>query len=148
MSDISKHKHIITHVMLPLLIGGMIYLIFRNNTLIMFKWVDFIGFTKHINNLREIINPIKLYIPKWVFYSLPDGLWTYAFTSSFIIFNDKNIIWLVMTFVLSIGVEILQGFQIFPGTYDPLDLLFCIIGYVLPFLVFKSYKRSCIALNH
>lgn len=145
MLNSSIYKHIIAHVILPLLMGGFIYLIFRSEQLIMFKCLDYIGFTNHINNLREAINPIKYYMPNWILYSLPDGLWTYAFTSALIIFGDKNIAWLVLPFALSVGIEFLQYLGLFKGTYDPLDMLFCILGYVLSFVIFNRYKRSYIA---
>jgi len=126
------------HVILTLTLGGFIYILFRSNTLLMFKWFDFISLNHQISILRETINPIKQYLPNWFYFSLADGLWTYAFTSVFLIFGDKNKYWLLVPFALSIGVEILQYWGLFKGTYDPLDLLFCVIGYVLPFYIINQ----------
>jgi len=108
----------------------------------MFDWFEELGVLHPIKELREITNPIKSYIPNWIYFSLPDGLWTYSFTSAFLLFEDKGKYWLALPFVLSVGVEILQYLELFKGTYDPLDLLFCIVGYVLPFLILKPTESK------
>ncbi len=131
------YLNFIINIALPLFVGGFIYILFRNESLIMFDWFDKLGLLEPIKELREIINPIKPYMANWIYFSLADGLWTYAFTSAFLLFGDRNRYWLALPFLLSIGVEMLQYLGLFKGTYDPLDLLFCVIGYVLPFIVFK-----------
>jgi len=85
----------------------------------MFDWFEELGVLHPIKELREITNPIKSYIPNWIYFSLPDGLWTYSFTSAFLLFEDKGKYWLALPFVLSVGVEILQYLELFKGTYDP-----------------------------
>lgn len=128
------------HVLLPLLIGGLIYVLFRNESLIMFKWFDNLGLLEQIKGLRAVLNPMKSILPNWVYYSLADGLWTYAFVSAYLIYYKVDY-WLLLPFVLSIGVEILQYFQLFQGTFDVIDLLCCIVGYTLPFLLLKNYYQ-------
>jgi len=113
----------------------------------MFKWLKDLGLLQSIKQLRDTINPIRSYIPNWVYFSLVDGLWTYAFTSAFLLFGDKNKYWLVVPFILSVGVEMLQYLRLFKGTYDPLDLLFCMIGYVLPFIIIRLPKGNYILIN-
>lgn len=44
-------KHISLNIILPLLIGGLLYIVFRNDSLLMHKWFDFISLERHINNL-------------------------------------------------------------------------------------------------
>lgn len=58
---------------LMLFMGGMIYLLFRNDSLLMFEWVRSVGLENSLNYARD--NTSRLYISYWVKYSLPDGLW-------------------------------------------------------------------------
>ena len=131
---------VLMHVLIPLLIGGLIYLLFRNESLIMFKWFDNLGLLEQIKELRATLNPMKSILPNWIYYSLADGLWTYAFVSAYLIYYKVDY-WLLLPFLLSIGVEILQYFQLFQGTFDVLDLLCCIVGYTLPFLFLKNFHQ-------
>ena len=128
------------HVLVPLLVGGLIYILFRNESLLMFNWFDNLGILEQIKELRAVLNPMKTILPNWVYYSLADGLWTYAFVSAYLIYYKIDY-WLILPFLLSIGVEILQYFQLFQGTFDVIDLLCCIIGYTLPFLLLKNYYQ-------
>lgn len=128
------------NVLVPLLIGGLIYILFRNESLIMFNWFDYLGLLEQIKELRATLNPMKSILPNWIYYSLADGLWTYAFVSAYLIYYKVDY-WLLLPFLLSIGVEILQYFQLFQGTFDVIDLLCCIVGYTLPFLLLKNYHQ-------
>lgn len=60
---------------------------------------------------------------------LADGLWAYALTSVIlIIWNRKiNIIWLSVVFVIFLGFELLQYFNLLPGTGDIIDIIFYFI---------------------
>ena len=145
MMNLIKTKHqfiheVLMHVLIPLLIGGLIYLLFRNESLIMFNWFDDLGLLEQIKELRATLKPMKSILPNWIYYSLADGLWTYAFVSAYLIYYKIDY-WLILPFVLSIGVEVLQYFQLFQGTFDVLDLLCCIVGYTLPFLLLKNYYQ-------
>lgn len=145
MINLIKTKHqfiheVLIHVLIPLLIGGLIYLLFRNESLLMFKWFDNLGLLEQIKELRAAISPVKSILPNWIYYSLADGLWTYAFVSAYLIYYKVDY-WLLLPFLLSIGVEILQYFQLFQGTFDVLDLVCCIVGYTLPFLLLKNYHQ-------
>tara|TARA_R110002049_G_C9172462_1_gene562054 strand:+ start:5790 stop:6227 length:438 start_codon:yes stop_codon:yes gene_type:complete len=138
--------NVVINVISPLTLGGFIYILFRSKTLLMFNWFDVIGFTYHIQTLRDIVNSVNYYLPQWIYFSLPDGLWTYAFTSAILLF-DENKYFLLIPFSLSIVIELLQFFNLFKGTYDPIDLIFYFLGYVLPFFVFKNYKNIPVTLN-
>ena len=74
-------KMILIHVISPLIIGGILYVVFRTKSLRMFGWFEFIGFNSEISFLRKYVSPLKSWLPSWVYFSLPDGLWVYSFTS-------------------------------------------------------------------
>ncbi len=122
----------IVHCLIPLLIGGLLYILFRSTTLRMFDWFSFVGIDKIIHSARTFVLDFKNSIPNWIYYSLPDGLWVYSFTSAILIFwnNDskKSTLWLLVPFITGVLIEIFQGFKLFPGTFDILDLTFSILG--------------------
>ena len=68
-------KVIIALVLLS--IGGLIYLTFRGENLLMFNWLNELDLMYQIDNLRAYNQ--KIYLYDWVLYSLPDGLWLLAY---------------------------------------------------------------------
>lgn len=123
----NKTFQILLHVLLPIYVGGFIYILFRSKSLVMFDWFEAIGILDFIQTLRNYFIGIKGNVPIWVYYSLPDGLWTYSFTSTILLFESNWKVlkfWLLVPFLFGPLIEIFQLFRLFPGTFDPLDLLF------------------------
>jgi len=140
-------KLVLIHCVFPLMIGGVFYLLFRSTSLRMFNWFGMIGLEKPIQVSRTFALVFKKDIPSWVYFSLPDGLWTYSFTSSIVIFwkADARQVnrWLLMPFLFAIVLEVFQCFHVFPGTFDFLDLLCSIIGLLLSkILVTKKINEN------
>ena len=135
------------HIILPLFIGGLIYLSFRSTTLNMFKWFELLSLSNFINSLRETLYPIKSILPEWTIYSLPDGLWVYSFSSSFIIIWNEDFEmakpWLIIPLFLGAFAEIFQYFKILPGTFDLIDFFVCITASILSiyFVKLKILKK-------
>lgn len=130
------------HCFLPIILGGMIYVLFRPLSLKMFDWFEFIGLMDIILKMRDF-SQNYLFFPNWFYYALPDGLWTYAFTSSFMLIWGKSSTlkyWLAIPFILSIIPELLQYFNLLVGTFDLYDLLFQLFGFFISFLYF-SFKQ-------
>lgn len=138
-----KRNLIIAHTILPLLVGGLLYISFRSTTLKMFSWFKFIGIENTILNIRQQLSPLKLNLPEWTYFSLPDGLWVYSFTSALLIVWDNQFrhakIWLLIPFFTGAIIEIAQGFKIFRGTFDILDLTFTIVALLLSIIII-NYK--------
>lgn len=137
-------KLTIFHIILPILIGGLIYISFRSSTLKMFGWLDHKGTNDLVNWLRNITIPLRYIIPSWIYFSLPDGLWVYSFTSAFLILWSGRInLWLLIPFITGVFVELAQWNKIFQGTFDILDLAFSIAAYLLSILIFTlKYKKN------
>lgn len=126
------------HVIIPLTVGGLLYVFFRAKSLRMFSWFEFIGINSQISFLREYVSPLKSWLPSWVYFSLPDGLWVYSFTSIILILWDGKInYWLIIPFTSGILIEILQGFS-FSGTFDYLDLTFSVVGISTSIIIIKQ----------
>lgn len=123
MSRSNTILFILFHVFLPLLVGSLIYLIFRSDAI------------SHSSTPNFLLFSILI-------YSLPDGCWLYALLCSllFIWKNQKDYwfqFWIILVFISSIGTEIFQLQNIIPGTFDLFDILF----YSLAFILFKIINK-------
>ena len=87
-----KCKPFLAHVFTPLATGGLIYVCFRSKTLRFFAWIDKIGFSNVVNEIRIIIYPCKEILPNWFINSLPDGLWVYSFSAIIFLGSKKYFI--------------------------------------------------------
>lgn len=98
-----------------------------------------------IDILRE--NMVSHSYPSWVLYNLPDFLWAYSY-SLFIIsmwgfkMNLESIIWLSTIPVLTLGYEISQYFNLLPGTFDILDIIFTIGAILASIITIKTIKSK------
>jgi len=138
-----RRNFFLAHIF-SLFIGGIIYLFFRTEKLLMFKWINFIGAEDVLNKIRLITLNFRPYIPDWLLYSMPDGLYVFSYVSLMLaVWNMKltltSIFWILNIPLIIIVSEIGQLFLIVPGTYDIKDLSFYLFGTVLPF--FCLHKR-------
>jgi hypothetical protein len=128
-----------------LIFGGLIYILFRQDTLKMFNWFNHINLSGVLFKLRLYTLPISEHLPKWFIYSLPDGLWLFSYLSVLLVIwgntiSKQNIYWLLSVPLIAIFSEIGQFFEIISGTFDILDLIFYIAGTVMPILTFTNSK--------
>lgn len=127
--NVKKNIKILNHVILPVFLGGMIYIIFRTQTLLMFKWFSFLGLNEIIYFFRSFAT---MKISDWIKFSLPDALWVYAAMLIMMIIwdfklNKKSFIWIFIAPAFGIIGELTQLFFL-PGTFDPIDLYLCILA--------------------
>jgi hypothetical protein len=140
---ILKLKLFLINVLLPLLMGTLLYISFRTTSIRMFTWFEILGIKKMIFLIRSLVNPFKNNLPDWVCYSLPDALWVYSFTSIYLIlWNNKINYWLIFPFFFGCVVEIAQKLKIFEGTYDPIDLILCLIAFILSIYINQLTKNN------
>lgn len=123
---------------LPVIVGGLIYLTYRTDTLIMFGWFKKIGLKDTIEFLRSNQLLQSLIIPNWVKFSLPDALWLFSFTYvTLFIWDNKmskqSIFWIFLAPFIGIFSEAGQLIGIIPGTFDKIDLILLLIAAILPF---------------
>ncbi|MBR5391733.1 MAG: hypothetical protein IK148_02580 [Prevotella sp.] len=129
--------------MMMLLIGGMTYLLFRPQTLLMFHVTDAIGLSAAINSMRE---GISSQLPEFIIYSLPGALWAAAYiltTEYFLCRQSVKTRILVAGIIPVIGAvsELLQFTGLLPGTFDVADLLCYLVPYLLYLSIILKIKR-------
>ena len=134
---------ILLNAVLPIILGGIIYISWRKESLYMFHWFNGLGLNGIILALRDFLLPAKNYLPAFILYSLPDALWVYSLTFVMIwIWRDgpkaKLLFWGSIGPILGIGGEIGQFFGVVIGTFDIVDLLLCSVSVCVAILLIKG----------
>jgi hypothetical protein len=137
-TTLTTKNRIIFQVITPLLIGGLIYIFFRADSLLMFRWFDTLGLTKIISSCRQFTVG-HFHLPTWILFSLPDALWIFAFINLMLLiwqdrFSINSIFWLLIAPTIGIFSEVGQVVHIIPGTFDIIDLTLILTASTLPFL--------------
>ena len=118
----------LVHCVIPMWIGGWIYLLFRAEHLLMFRWADAIGLLAPIQSLRADWGWMGASLPDWVLFSVPDGVWVYVATAFFgRLWRTgpllPHLFWVSLASVLAIGGELAQYPGFIPGTFDWVDVI-------------------------
>ncbi len=120
---------------IALISGGAIYFLFRP------KGVPFTKIFKSISFFPPYQGNsfLQFVLPEWMIYSLPDGLWAFAYALLISMIWSKNksifgMIWMASIPILTFGMELLQGVHLLPGTFCFMDLLFIGLGITLGYL--------------
>lgn len=114
---------------LPILAGGLVYLLFRDERLWMFRWAGWVGLDGVIAAARVHSLPHRAALPDWLLFSAPDGVWVFASTAFFArLWHDGprvlRVLWIGIGPAMAIGGELGQALGPVPGTFDPADLAF------------------------
>jgi hypothetical protein len=127
----------ITNCVIPVSIGGLIYILGRHETLKMFHWFQLLHLDTYIYHLRLVYQAsITSSLPSWVLYSLPDALWMYSFTSAVLLsWKRKLSFYLLIPFTLGAGSELGQYAHLVRGTYDSNDLICYCTGFLLSIII-------------
>ena len=117
--------------LLLLVAGGLLYVLFRPHTLLLFRVADGLGLTPAIDHLRQCAAAVRP--PGFVVYSLPAGLWATSYvlitavTAQTLTAKARTA---AMALVPAAGAvsELMQAAGLLPGTFDWADLAL----YLLP----------------
>lgn len=128
-----------------LTIGFVLYVVYRNENLYLFKWLNELGAEDIISKMRNI----NLYaLPKWIYNSLPYGLWNFSLGTALIAVWNKKLTITVKLFIVSVVfisgvfIEILQGFKIIRGTFDRVDLVVLISSFVCIIIILNNKNKK------
>jgi len=124
---------ILGNVILPIVLGGFIYVAWRKDTLLIFSWFQYLGLGSAVFRLRVLLAPFYEHIPKFILFCLAVGLWVYSLTFFMgWLWNSSSklafIFWVSIASVLGAGGELAQSFDIVQGYFDFSDLLACILA--------------------
>lgn len=128
----------------------VIYLLFRSRKLFYYQIVEMMNLDPHVRSIRKIVWVYRKYIPNWVIYSLPDGLWLFSMGVSILhnrVFYKKAQNIFNIIFVTMVGIEIFQGIfgghGTFVGTFDGADVICYTIGYIIAsFLSYLNWEKN------
>jgi glycopeptide antibiotics resistance protein len=137
-------KQIIFGHLLTLIFGSMIYIAFRDDSLLMFNWFSALSLDIPIEIIRGAALSIKGDLPNWFLFSLPDGLWVFSYLSLTLwLWSNRitkhNVVWLFLVPIIAIFSEVGQALQIVSGTFDVTDLFFYSCGAIFPFIFFTKF---------
>jgi len=133
------------NVFAPVFVGGLIYALWRKSTLLFFSWFEYVGIDSTVFLLRSGVIGLGT-LPDWLLFCLPDGLWVYAFTVFMAglwkgYLGSGRFCFVCLGLALAIVGEIGQFFGLIQGTYDVLDVVFSLFGFLLAiFVVTEIYK--------
>lgn len=124
---------------IALVIGGLIYIIYRSESLIMFSWFDNLGLSNNISFLRELYSANSIY--SWVKYNMPAALWLFAYLFVIDAIWEKRMtspmykafFWFMP--VIAVLSEVLQLINLLPGTFDIFDVCSYIVAVVIYFIL-------------
>jgi len=117
----------------------LIYLIFRSDNIIAYRFIDRLGLSPVFEQIRSAV--ISLHVPDIVKYSLPDGLWLLSYiilADTLLPYNKGKLFWIIALPANAIGSEIAQFFGILPGVFDMWD----IICYGVPTIAYLLLRKS------
>jgi hypothetical protein len=108
------------------LFGGLIYVLFRTDSIRFFDYLTYVGLDESLSIIRSITLPMNQFIPEWVIYSLPDGLWLFSFSLLVnLIWSREDRLrfwfWTLLFPCTAIIWELGQAFQVISGTFDWID---------------------------
>lgn len=129
-----RSKRLAGHVVAPVVLGALIYLLWRSPRLLVFDWASTVGAQPAVQAARHTVAGFA--IPAVVLFSLPDALWTYALTYAVgAVWSAPRSagrrVWLALCALAALGPEIGQALTAVPGTFDPVDLILCAGAFAL-----------------
>lgn len=118
-----------------LFLGIMIYLLYRPESLLVFKITDALGLSHIIDNLRFSFSEFQLH--PIIINSIPAGLWTASYLMMMYVttkYHTRKVrLMLALPLpIMAITLELMQLCGWCPGTFDIYDL----ICYIVPLCVF------------
>lgn len=139
---------ILLHIILPLGIGSLIYVLWRVQTLRVFVWFDALGVSPEVLHVRQWFKHYGETLPAWVLFSLPASLWMYSMVAWFqmaLLQSDVRCraTWHSIALSLGVGTELGQLWGVVPGTFDLKDVAFYVAGWTAAILCTSEKEIPC-----
>ena len=129
--------------MLLLMICLFIYLFYRTEKTIVNQLAIWLVTTQTYHSVKTaIVSSIPL--NDWVIYSVPEALWIFCTTilskSYFMKWNSWRTNCQYIPLMTCISLELMQLFQLTPGTFDIRDIFLIILFWIMAMLFFNSHR--------
>jgi hypothetical protein len=121
-----------------LLLGGIIYLLFRPTTLLLFHTLDLVGLMPLVTDCRTLAATCQP--SEFVVYSLPGSLWATSYILLVVSLLERAMRWqrmMVASIIPLAGIcsELMQQAGLLPGVFDTADL----VCYAVPLIILNMY---------
>jgi hypothetical protein len=131
--EVMRFANFLLHIIFPVLLGTLIYIIFRDTSLWVFDWIKWLSLDKYVLEMREECACLLPYLHPIVLYALPDALWIYSFLYLMValwIHEKGKVKWIFISLPIlcGIGGELGQFVNLVPGTFDVWDLIVSILA--------------------
>ena len=137
-SSVSKRLEIIVAVC-SFLAGVTIYLLWRDQHLLIHRVIHTCGLQPSLDVLRSFVLDIQL--PEWIRFALPDGLWSLSYILIIDALVKRDYRWTSVIPAIGVISELMQLVGWMPGTYDTIDLLAYFIPYLLYICLIKKTNK-------
>jgi hypothetical protein len=139
-SGINSNRLNIILCFAALLLGGIIYVLFRASEPVFFTWIPGAGLDSWINFARHRSVSFGQFLPEWIIFSLPNGLWAFAYALLItgIWAGSRSWLrtfWMASIPLLVLGYEILQYTGAIPGVFCLQDLALGMAGLIAGIIV-------------
>lgn len=120
------------------MMGVSIYILWRDEHLLIHRIL-------HACHLHPILDGIRsqaadIYLPEWVRFALPDGLWSMSYILTIDALVKRDYLWTSVIPAIGILSELMQWIGWLPGTFDICDLLAYGLPYLLYILIINQLK--------
>jgi hypothetical protein len=136
-------------ILFPIILGCLIYMIFRSTNILLFEWFNNLGLLSIAMDIRIFFNEDNIIVSNFITQNLPDGLWVFSFTSSFFLiwggYSHHKISYFYIPITLALISEFGQFFGFVVGTFDYLDVIFYIFFTYLAKINYDSYEKKLLS---
>lgn len=129
----------------PMVLATLIYLMYREVNLVVFKVIDFFGLSAGIEVIRA---PSWSHPPEFVIFSLPGALWLYAFSGfMMLLWRDLGSVrtrrcWALVPLIVAILSESFQWLGYTDGTFDWEDAAAYALAFLCAYLQMGQFRLS------
>ncbi|HDH53844.1 MAG TPA: hypothetical protein ENH24_05100 [Nitrospirae bacterium] len=134
--------------LITLLVGCLIYILWRSETLMMFVWFERLSLNNFFGIMRDRTVGLSVLLPNWFLFSLPNALWLFSGLLVFdFIWGTKvsvsKLFWLFTFCMIAFGAELGQAVGLLQGTFDWIDMILMLFAGVgaIPFIASSSRKE-------
>jgi hypothetical protein len=111
-----------------MLVGGLIYVCWREPHLRMFGWFEALGISNVVGSVRLASAPLRDGIPAWVVFCLPQALWLLSgLLALHVVWGRRSgsgfRSWALVLVLVALGFECGQLMGVIPGQFDIWDLV-------------------------